>query len=450
MYIRRIYIENIKCFKKAGDHVSLELQRPDGSYAGWTVVAGRNGTGKSTFLRAIALAIAGPKVARSLQESFLGWIRYGEPKGFVSTELFYGEEDKLKIDIKPGFGTLSTGLMWDYLVYKEQDREPDIHAMVDSIELTTPALAENGPWASNPEGWFIAGYGCFRRLPGHGIEAQRLKNGPRRITQLVSLFREDAPLVESITWLKEVYLRRLEKQPGTRELEKGVLALLDDGLLPGGMKIKKVDSNGLWVTHNGQTLALTDLSDGYRTIAALVLDLARQMFNCYGEFKVRKQNSIYQVNYPGVVLIDEIDAHMHISWQQEIGYWLKRHFPAIQFIVTTHSPFICQAADPKGLIRLPAPGENRKAEHVPEKLFNIVKHGSADEAVLTELFGLETPHSQYSEEIRDEVAKLEVLIINDRATPAQKKRYEKLTSQLPDTQSYIAIKKVPGKCHILS
>ena len=442
MYIKRIYIENIKCFGKSGHHVSLELQRPDGSYAGWTVVAGRNGTGKSTFLRAIALAIAGPKVARSLQESFMGWIRFGEPKCCSSTELVYSREDKLKVDIKPESGSLTTGLMWDYLEYKDKDSEPDVHAMCDSKD---PGLADHGPWASNPEGWVIAGYGPFRRLPGHGSEAQRLKNGPRRITQLVSLFREDAPLVESIPWLKEVYLRRLEKRPGAKELENGVLALLDDGLLPGEMKIKKIDSNGLWVSHKDQALSLKDLSDGYRTIAALVLDLARQVFDSYGEFKVRKHNGIYQVNYPGVVLIDEMDAHMHISWQQKIGFWLKSHFPAIQFIVTTHSPFICQAADPKGLIRLPAPGEDRTVDHVPEKLFNIVKNGSSDEAVLTELFGLETPHSQYSEEIRDEVARLEVLVIKDKATPAQKKRYDELTSQLPDTQSYMvqqALRKV--------
>ena len=49
--------------------------------------------------------------------------------------------------------------------------------------------------------------------------------------------------------------------------------------------------------------------------------------------------------YEGVILIDEIDAHLHPAWQKRIGFWLKAHFPNIQFIVTTHSPFICQAAD---------------------------------------------------------------------------------------------------------
>jgi predicted ATP-binding protein involved in virulence len=45
---------------------------------------------------------------------------------------------------------------------------------------------------------------------------------------------------------------------------------------------------------------------------------------------------------------------MHVEWQQKIGFWLTSHFPNIQFLTTSHSPFICQAAGPRGVIRLPA------------------------------------------------------------------------------------------------
>ena len=47
----------------------------------------------------------------------------------------------------------------------------------------------------------------------------------------------------------------------------------------------------------------------------------------------------------GVAPIDEIDAHLHPAWQREIGFWLKQCFPKGQFIVTSHNPMICQAAD---------------------------------------------------------------------------------------------------------
>ena len=70
MYIRKVWIENVRGF--GDDHrVKIDLERPGGKFAGWTVVAGRNGAGKSTFLKALALAVAGPTAARSLEASFL-------------------------------------------------------------------------------------------------------------------------------------------------------------------------------------------------------------------------------------------------------------------------------------------------------------------------------------------------------------------------------------------
>src|SRR5436309_3243341 len=51
------------------------------------------------------------------------------------------------------------------------------------------------------------------------------------------------------------------------------------------------------------------------------------------------------MNCSGVVLIDELDTHLHPTWQREIGFWLREKFPNIQFIVGTHSPFLAQVTD---------------------------------------------------------------------------------------------------------
>lgn len=177
------------------------------------------------------------------------------------------------------------------------------------------------------------------------------------------------------------------------------------------------------------------MSDGYRTMAALVMDLARQLHATYQEFKLVQQRGTLCVPYPGVVLIDEVELHLHVSWQRKIGFWLKRHFPNIQFIVTTHSPFVCQAADPKGLIRLPAPGEERTAEHVSEELYRTVVNGTVDEAVLTELFGLEHVHSDESEKLRTRVAELEARVVMGSATEEERAELDRLTAQLPSTGS---------------
>jgi len=242
-------------------------------------------------------------------------------------------------------------------------------------------------------------------------------------------------LVEGVEWLKEIYLRRFEKKKGAGALLEGLLHLINDGLLPEGHRVNKVDSDGLWVTRGKLSLPLRELSDGYRTVAALVIDLSRQLFECYGEFKVKKQQGTWVVPYPGVVLIDEIDVHLHISWQQRIGFWLKEHFPNIQFLVTTHSPYICQAADPRGLIRLPAPGENQPAKHVSDDLFSIIVNGSTDDAAMTELFGLEHTYSRESEKLRQRIAQLEAKALSDSASAKDLRELKALTARLPNTGS---------------
>jgi predicted ATP-binding protein involved in virulence len=82
-----------------------------------------------------------------------------------------------------------------------------------------------------------------------------------------------------------------------------------------------------------QTLRIEQLSDGYRTTLAMAMDIASRLagFNL--------ASSITEaLDAEGVVLIDEIDLHLHPSWQQRILPDLLRTFPGIQFIVTTHSP----------------------------------------------------------------------------------------------------------------
>jgi hypothetical protein len=252
----------------------------------------------------------------------------------------------------------------------------------------------------------------------------------------VSLFREDASLLECVQWLKDIYLRRLENRPGADALLAGTLRLLNDGMLPGGIEITDVDSEGLWVTQAGSRLPLQDLSDGYRTMIALVLDILRHMQACYGEVKVVQDNDgHFLIDQPGVVLIDEIDVHLHVSWQQRVGFWLKRRFPKVQFIVSSHSPFICQAADAGGLIRLPAPGENRKAELVDPDLHKRVVRGTADDAALSELFGLDSTRSEETEELIDELSRLESQVIRGKISNSGRQRYERLQMELPLTPS---------------
>lgn len=119
-----------------------------------------------------------------------------------------------------------------------------------------------------------------------------------------------------------------------------------------GLVIKNKKSHDVKVSYNinsdemqitledGSRLPYGLLSDGYRNVIGMVADIAFRMavLNPFLEEEVTKETR-------GVVLIDEIDLHLHPEWQRKIVGDLKRVFPKVQFIVTTHSPFIIQSLD---------------------------------------------------------------------------------------------------------
>ncbi|WP_328329340.1 AAA family ATPase [Kribbella sp. NBC_00382] len=248
--------------------------------------------------------------------------------------------------------------------------------------------------------------------------------------RLASLFHEDASLAEGVSWLIEQHLRDFEDRPGAALLKSAALAVLGDGLLPDGAQVQSVDSEGLWVASGSHRYPLSEMSDGYRTVAALVVDILKQMYDAYGVLGVHITSGRPTVNYPGVVIIDEIDAHLHVSWQKRIGGWLTEHFPAIQFIVTTHSPYICQSADPGGLISLPGVDEDRPPSVVSTDVYDRVVYGSGDDAILSELFGMETLYSDRAEQDRSELVALELRVLRGEADPLERERYEVLSRRL--------------------
>ena len=128
---------------------------------------------------------------------------------------------------------------------------------------------------------------------------------------------------------------------------------------------------------------------------------------------------------PGVVLIDEVEAHLHLSIQQQVGFALTDRFPAVQFLVTTHSPYICQAADV--LVRL---DPQRGAFTADDGLFDRVVFGSGDDAALSDLFALESPYSPPARALREELVVLEMAVLDGTATAAQAERYHDIQALL--------------------
>jgi hypothetical protein len=424
MYISQVRLRNVKGFHGARE-VDLKLTAP-----GWTVIAGRNGSGKTSLLRAIALAVSGPAVARNLVPDFENWVTAGQREGVVQVQFTHDRRVERFGKGRPPEGRLWAGLGW---TMPDDESRPTHRGLQPSLKEKlegSKTAALRGPWQDNPTGWFCAAYGPFRRLVGGAGEAQRLMLSHGPVSRLASLFHEDASLAEGVGWLIEQHLRSLERRPGAEELKTVALGVLSDGLLPDDYRIEGVDSDGLWVVSGGHRFPLREMSDGYRTVAALVVDLIKQIHGSYGDLKTTPTAHGLALTAPGVVIIDEVDAHLHVSWQKRIGGWLKEHFPNIQFIVTTHSPYLCQAADPGGLVRLPGPDQQEPPRVVDQDLYERIVYGSGDDAVLSELFGLDTPYSERAERLRAELVELEVAVIGGTAGERAVRRYERLREML--------------------
>lgn len=124
-------------------------------------------------------------------------------------------------------------------------------------------------------------------------------------------------------------------------------------------------------TSEGTVLPFQMLSDGYRNVIKIILDIAARMciLNPYLKEKALQET-------PGIVLIDEIDLSLHPTWQKRIIGILKQLFPKIQFICATHSPFIIQSLEEGELITLDQPLESEYSgesiEDISEDIMGVV------------------------------------------------------------------------------
>lgn len=98
--------------------------------------------------------------------------------------------------------------------------------------------------------------------------------------------------------------------------------------------------------HHG-TLPLAQLSDGVRNMVALVADIAQRAVRLNPQFREQAAKKT-----PGLILIDEVDLHLHPAWQQEVLLNLMKAFPMMQFVVTTHSPQVLTTVRPEAIRRI--------------------------------------------------------------------------------------------------
>ncbi len=340
MWVEDLRLENIKCFER----LHLRFVKPGGNHYRWVTLLGENAAGKSTALQALALLLAGPEAAQQLLARPVGWVRTEGRPGKISTRIHqhskdpgrYGGEKK----VMKYFGyTFHVTGSEPVSIRNKQYTEPSVQESPDS-RLTW--LRRNA-FRSQGTGWFCVGYGAFRRLTRSSQIIIPSLEPQARFANFLTQFDEAHSLATFERWM--VYLdyriAKARDSEAKKQKEIGVQAI--NRVLPGGVDFDSVSPEGRIVfSIGGQKVPTIALSDGYRSVLALVGDLVWRLMQAFPE-------SDDPLLEEGVVLIDELDIHLHPIWQRDIALWLQEQFPNLQFFVATHSPLIAAGAGEEAL-----------------------------------------------------------------------------------------------------
>ncbi len=387
MWVERLVMENIRSFTR--QNVSFTRERGD-PYR-WVTLLGENGGGKSTMLQALGLLLAGPEGAQTLLPRPVGWVRDESEAGQIRVRIHQGSKDPGKFGEKKvsrsfGYDLRITGRE-PLTLRKQIYTEPTI---VEEPSRILTWLRENA-FSSRGAGWFAAGYGAFRRLTRSSKFIVPSLEPQARYTNFLTQFNEDDPLATFERWV--VYLDYvIAKQDrgaeqARRQQALGIEAI--NRMLPEGARFDSVSIEGrILFDVRGRKVPTMAMSDGYRSVLALAGDLIWRLIQAFP----KSDNPLRE---EGVVLIDELDIHLHPRWQRHIAGWMREQFPKLQFFVATHSPFVAAGAGEDALtLRLTLEEGETQLEIVetPAAL-------SVDRILQSEAFGQLSPYAPEAERL---------------------------------------------------
>lgn len=345
LLLKRLRVKSWRCFDKV-DIDFMHGKKPRMQF----ITVGRNGHGKTSVLRAIAIGLCQQRDASALLSELAGDAVRRNKKGN------YAQRAEIVLDLfdpdNPSAELSTTTTI---------ERDASGQELLDKV--TVPEVF---PWHRI----FVCGYGVNR-----GVRHREARTGYSVVEALRSLFSDDTSLLDPEATLRNLKLAQYEN--GSDLLEDAKRQLRSMFRLGSAYAID-VSASEVLVHGPWGAMPFHALGDGYRGTAGWVLDLLGMALSTDRLHIVK--------DLRGIVLIDEIDEHLHPEWQRALMGLIAKRLPKLQIVATTHSPMTIVDVDSESLIAC----RLKIAVATVHQNLDRLEGKTADEILRGEWFGLQS------------------------------------------------------------
>ncbi|MEO6832025.1 MAG: AAA family ATPase [Chitinophagaceae bacterium] len=354
MILKTLSLHNFKCLSD----IQFSFEKSPKELRKWTLIVGENGVGKTSLLEAIALLTAGKEAFSCAAANTEGlWLKAGTDSGNISATFSLGgkKEQSISLDL-----------------FNEVSPKTNEKSLAAAEEIIIKNQTE----------FLVVAYGATRRK---SLGKMEVESGNIRWQNIQNLLRRESTLNPLTDWIFQ-----LKKQKGEAGTDLAKEALHD--FFP-EISFHSLDTDNeqlLFQSEDG-IFPLNQLSDGFQSMAAWIGDLLFRITNYTGNFTD-------PFDVPGLLLIDEIDIHLHPKWQRQLYNFISSWLPNFQIIATTHSALTAQQADTGELFALKR-DENQIVRLLP--FAGSPRTLLVNQLLMTPVFGLKTDESLAVEQAKD-------------------------------------------------
>lgn len=372
--IKRIEITNFKSIK----NLVIDLSEENQHITPCLTLLGENSTGKSSVLQAITLCLMGKDLIDKLKL---------DPSHFIPR----GNEGWKIQRLRPK-------------VSIHLDRGPIVELEIDPWKLEFSGDLESPS--------VVLAYGSRRFFNENSKRSNRLSS-------VKSLFDPLATISNPLNWLTNTTKHQFDAVVRTMRF---IFVLSDDD------DIVKDEYGRVFVKANGRETPIESLSEGYKSLFAMAVDIIKVLVELFGNIEQAR----------GVVIIDEIETHLHPRWKIKVMSALREAFPKVQFIVTTHDP-LCLRGMQQGEIQVLFRDENNNVDNITD--LPNAKNLRTEQLLTADFFGLNSTVDKELESPIDEYVGL-LKSANNNRTEKESERLSELNDYFKD---YLLIGDTPAQ-----